>query len=66
MILCNNDCEPCCDFCIYAIHDEFELNGHTEIGGPIECKLHRDKEHQEIAEYCGYCDDFHCFLTNNE
>lgn len=50
MILCNNDCEPCCDFCIYAIHEEFKLNGHMEIGGPIECKLHRDEEHQEIAE----------------
>ena len=27
MVLCNKDCIPCCDFCIYAIHDQFVENG---------------------------------------
>lgn len=58
MILCNDGCTPCCDFCIYAIREHFK--DHM-IGGPIGCALHKDKEHQEIAYSCGYCDDFHCF-----
>ena len=64
MILCNNDCIPCCDFCTYAIHDELKLNltidGHIIKGGPIGCSFFTDKEHQEIANDCGYCDSFHC------
>lgn len=66
MIKCSDDCMPCCDFCIHAIHDEFELNGGTIIGGPIGCSLHEDERHQEIAENCGFCDDFHCFIANQE
>lgn len=62
MVLCNNDCIPCCDFCIHAIYDSWvNQNGKTITGGPIGCKLHNDKEHQEIAEWCYYCEDFHCF-----
>jgi hypothetical protein len=66
MIKCNDDCIPCCDFCIHAIHEEFEHNGDTILGGPIGCSLHEDTEHQDIAEACGYCEDFHCFLANQE
>lgn len=66
MIKCGDDCTPCCDFCIHAIHEEFELNGQMTMGGPIGCGLHKDEEHQDIAETCGYCDDFHCFLTQQE
>ena len=62
MILCNEDCIPCCDFCIHKINGNLEVDG---TDGPIGCKLHEDKEHQEIAEWCGYCDDFHCFRANN-
>ena len=61
MILCNKDCMPCGDFCIYAIHEEFEENGKLIKGGPVGCKKHQDEEHQEIAESCGYCPDYHCF-----
>ena len=66
MIKCCDDCVVCCDFCINAIHEVFESNGREITGGPIGCGLHKDKMHQDIAEACGYCEDFHCFLTNNE
>lgn len=62
MILCNYDCIPCCDFCIHVIHDEWDDdNGHHIVSEPIGCKLHSDQKHQELAEGCSYCDDFHCF-----
>ena len=38
MILCNKDCTPCCDFCIYAIHEEFEENGKLIKGGLLDVK----------------------------
>ena len=66
MIKCNDDCCPCCDFCIYAIHEEFEMTGEIITGGPIGCGLHKDDKHQDIAESCGCCDDFHCFLVKEE
>lgn len=59
MILCSDDCIPCCDFCIYAVHGTLEIDGTT---GPIGCDLHLNVEHQEIADGCGYCEDFHCFF----
>lgn len=65
MIKCSVECEPCCDFCIYAIHEEFESHEEIVKGGPIGCRLHEDQEHQEIAEQRSYCDDFHCFLAKN-
>lgn len=55
---CCNECIPCCDFCSFAIHGNFEKDGTT---GPIGCFKHSDREHQEIAECCGFCDDFRCF-----
>ena len=66
MIKCGDDCVVCCDFCMHAIHEIFEINGRTEKGGPIGCMFHADQEHQNIAEGCGHCDDFHCFLTQQE
>lgn len=24
MILCNKKCIPCCDYCLYVIHDEWD------------------------------------------
>ena len=66
MIKCGDDCIICCDFCIHAIHEIFESNGRTVTGGPIGCMFHADQEHQNIAENCGYCDDFHCFLAQQE
>lgn len=32
----------------------------------IGCGLHDDQEHQDIAEGCGYCPDFHCFRANED
>ena len=61
MILCNKDCVPCCDFCLYSMHERISIKGILINGAPVECFKHSDIEHQEIAENCGYCDDFHCF-----
>ena len=61
MVKCSDDCIPCCDFCIHAVHEDFEDNGKIIRGGPIGCKKHPDKEHANIALGCGYCNDFHCF-----
>lgn len=61
MVKCNDDCIPCCDFCIHSEHEYFESNGKIVKGGPIGCLLHTDEEHQQIAEGCGSCEDFHCF-----
>ena len=61
MILCNENCIPCCDFCAHAIHDEWDdKEGKHHIGGPIGCRLHTDQIHQDIAAGCGHCEDFHC------
>lgn len=54
MRLCGHDCIPCCIFCKYMIPDvensiNFGLKG---------CNLYLDEEHQEIADACGYCDNF--------
>jgi len=61
MILCNPECYPCCDFCIYAIHEKWVDKDGKHIGGPEGCFLHTDQKHQEIAENCGACNDFYCF-----
>ena len=62
MKLCGKDCIPCCDFCIYASHDEIVYpDGRVLRGGPDGCNLHKDEEHDYIAIGCGYCDDFYCF-----
>lgn len=63
MILCGNNCEPCCDFCTHAKHGTVVVDGKRVTAGPEGCKLHKDKEHQDIAATCGYCDDFHCFQS---
>lgn len=66
MILCSIGCTPCCDYCKYAIHEEWDDNslGHI-VGGPIGCDLHKDQKHQDIAEGDGCCNDFHCFLHSD-
>lgn len=63
MILCGKDCTPCCDFCTHVKRGTMVVDGKRVPGGPIGCKLHKDKEHQDIAATCGYCDDFHCFQS---
>ena len=66
MILCNEDCLPCCDFCIHVIYETEEIDGGIVTFGPIGCKLHLDEEHQDCAAGCAYCEDFHCFMANEE
>lgn len=63
MILCCDDCIPCCDFCVYAACGALDTDG---TDGPIGCNLHPDAEHQEIADSCGHCEDFHCILAEKE
>lgn len=61
MILCTDDCFPCCDFCIHVEH-EYINRGEIKIkSAPINCNLHNDIEHKEIADADGYCKDFICF-----
>ena len=61
MQLCNNeDCMPCCDYCLHSIHESILRNGRMIDGGCIGCSKHIDAEHQDIAKKCGYCKDFHC------
>lgn len=66
MIGCSEEClkSACCDFCIYA-HHEFFFNDIV-CGAPIGCGLHKDERHQDIAEGCGYCPDFHCFRADED
>lgn len=58
MVLCKDGCTPCCDFCIY-VHREYDEEGI--MCSPDGCLLHEDKKHQELAERCSWCEDFHCF-----
>lgn len=60
MILCNDKCIPCCDYCVHVIQHMGEINGKIVGLGPIGCKLHEDSEHQNLARGCSYCDDFKC------
>lgn len=60
MILCNDDCIPCCDFCIHVVHEFGEFDGKMIRLAPIDCSFHKDDEHQNLAKHCGYCDDYHC------
>lgn len=55
---CCEECIPCCDFCIFARHGDWERDGTT---GPIGCLKHSEYEYQVIAQECGCCDDFWCF-----
>ena len=64
MTKCSIECIPCCDFCIYANYDTYIKDGkEIKRGGPTGCSKHLDVEHQEIAENCGYCEDFYCILV---
>jgi hypothetical protein len=65
MTLCNSNCKPCCDFCIYCIHETFNEkdknnNWHQITGSPIGCNKYNDRKHNHIARMCGFCEDFHC------
>lgn len=66
MTLCDKHCIPCCDFCVHAIQEMGKINGKMVTLGPIGCKLHSDKEHQDYAKSCYYCEDFYCFYANKE
>ena len=41
---------------VVVIGNEVVING-----APVGWFKHADIEHQEAAESCEYCDDFHCF-----
>ena len=69
MIGCSEECLrlACCDFCIYVHHKFFfDKDGDIVRGGPVGCGLHDDERHQDIAESCGHCPDFHCFGADED
>ena len=69
MIGCSEECLrlACCDFCMYVHHEFFfDNNGDIVRGGPVGCGLHDDERHQDIAESCGHCPDFHCFRADED
>ena len=69
MIGCSEECLrlACCDFCIYVHHEFFfDKDGDIVRGGPVGCGLHDDERHQDIAESCGHCPDFHCFRADED
>lgn len=66
MILCSDSCIPCCDFCVYAIHDEYMDGNEKILGGPIGCGLHPSAKYQHEAEMCGYCDDYKCYQADRK
>ena len=35
MVLCNKDCVPCCDFCLYSIHEKNLIDGKVVNGAPV-------------------------------
>ena len=69
MIGCSEECLrlACCDFCMYVHHKFFfDKDGDIVRGGPSGCGLHDDERHQDIAESCGHCSDFHCFRADED
>ena len=69
MIGCSEECLrlACCDFCMYVHHEFFfDKDGDIVRGGPVGCGLHDDERHQDIAESCGHCPDFHCFRADED
>lgn len=67
MIGCSEECLrlACCDFCIY-VEKEPVVDSIKNIVDfiPCGCKLHKDQEHQDIAEGCDHCSDFHCYRAD--
>ena len=59
MKLCEYDCIPCCDCCKFVKYD-------IEDDTLLDCNLHLDQDHQELAEACSYCDDFVCINAEDE
>ena len=68
MIKCSESCIPCCDFCIYAVHEELEdeESGGTFYDSPVWCEAWQDEEHAALCESCSFCEDFHCFRATKE
>lgn len=56
MYICDDPvCDPCCDFCLFCVHDE--------RGVPIRCKNDNTKD---FYDGIGYCDDFKCALHEKQ
>jgi len=54
MILCNEECEPMCDFCLH-------LKKNPEDGGESWCEVM-----QEMVDWCDSCCEFWCKYTKEE
>lgn len=58
VVKCNNECEPLCDFCIYATAFIKCDNSIRAFHGQLWCNL--EHEWKELYEYCN---NFHCFIA---
>ena len=54
MVLCNPDCVPLCDFCVW-------LDRPDPHAGESLCT-----KHDKIVDWLDACEDFHCGLAGNE
>ena len=60
MIICNEYCCPCCDYCIHVIQTLQENNNKIYTVNE-SCNIHPDSEyHLSMVLYGGYCQDFIC------
>lgn len=55
MKLCDNECQPLCDFCIFYERDDNVKD--------VDCDGICSKTKVEVS-YGDSCDDFECFLYN--
>ena len=55
MVLCNDNCNPCCDYCVYVIYEVPDYYGQNDIGNRIGCIKHIEHDNN-----INCCDDFHC------
>ena len=68
--LCSEECVPCCDFCVHAIHGHFfrikDKKAIHVLAAPIGCTRFNDEEHCNLAKSCSYCDEFDCLKNYEE
>lgn len=62
MIKCSKECEPCCDFCVYA---SWSHPTETQDEPYDICIRHQDDEHENEVLCGGYCDDFRCIRATS-
>lgn len=59
MVLCNEDCIPCCNYCAYVIYECDDYHGQEDLGVPVGCI-----KHIRFEKCVKDCNDFHCINAN--